>query len=74
MLAEGDKVAYITTGTGTHLGPIGGIPATGKSVEVTTYVVQLVEEGRIAETWVGWDNMAFLSQPGLLPNPESTSE
>jgi hypothetical protein len=59
--------------------PVGeGLVNTGQAgpstSSLTGLVVQRVEEGRIAETWVGWDNMAFLSQPGLLPNPESTSE
>jgi len=28
MIAEGDKLAYITTDTGTHAGPMGDIPPT----------------------------------------------
>lgn len=73
MIAEGDKVAYITTGTGTHLGPLGDIPPTGKTVEVTNYIVQRFENGKIAETWAGWDNLAVLTQLGLLPPAEQGS-
>jgi len=69
MIAEGDKVAYITTGTGTHAGPIGGIPPTGKTIEVTNFTVQRIENGKIAETWIGWDNLAALVQLGLFPPP-----
>ena len=69
IIAEGDKVAYITNGTGTHSGPMGDLPPTGKKVQVVTYVVQRLLNGRIAETWVGWDNIAILSQLGLLPSP-----
>jgi C-1 hydroxylase len=69
MIAEGDKVAYITTGTGTHTGPMGELAPTGKRVEVISYVVQRIENGRIAETWVGWDNLAVLSQLGVFPPP-----
>lgn len=69
MIAEGDKVAYITTGTGTHTGPMGEVPPTGKRVEVISYAVQRIEGGKIAETWVGWDNLAVLSQLGLFPPP-----
>jgi len=50
MIAEGDLVAYITTGTGTHLGPVGEIPPTGKSVEVVNILFQRIEDGKIAET------------------------
>ena len=71
MLAEGDKVAYITTGTGTHTGPMGDTPPTGKKVEVVTYVIQRLVDDKIAETWVGWDNVAILGQLGLLPTSEA---
>ncbi|HSM04293.1 MAG TPA: ester cyclase [Longimicrobiales bacterium] len=70
MLAEGDLVAYITTGTGTHTGAFGDVPATGKRVEITNYIVQRIADGQIAETWIGWDNLAFLQQIGLFPPPE----
>lgn len=67
MIAEDDKVAYITTGTGTHTGPMGGTPPTGKSMEVVNYIVQRIENGKIAETWIGWDNLTVLLQLGLPP-------
>jgi len=67
MIGEGDIVAYITTGTATHTGPFGDIPPTGKRIEVTNYVLQRIEEGKIAETWIGWDNLAVMRQLGLLP-------
>ncbi len=67
ILGEGARVAYITTGTATHTGPLGDIPPTGKRVEVTNYVVQRIEDGKIAETWIGWDNLAVMNQLGLLP-------
>lgn len=70
MVAEGDKVAYITTGTGTHEGAFGDVPATGKRVEITNFIVQRIEDGKIVETWTGWDNLAFLKQIGLFPPPE----
>lgn len=67
MVAEGDKVAYITTGTGTHEGAFGDVSPTGKRVEITNFIVHRIEGGRIAETWTGWDNLAFLMQVGLFP-------
>ncbi len=69
MIAEGDKVAYITTGTATHTGPLGDIPPTGKKVAIDNFIVQRIEDGKIAETWVGWDNLAVLAQLGLFPPP-----
>lgn len=67
MIAEDDKVAYITIGTGTHTGPMGAIPPTGKKVAVVNYVMQRIENGKIAETWIGWDNLAVLVQLGVFP-------
>jgi predicted ester cyclase len=74
MIAEGDKVAYITTGTGTQTGPLGDIPPTGKKMEVVNYVVQRIHNGKITETWIGWDNLAVLLQLGLFPPPGAGAE
>ena len=68
MIGEGDMVAYITTGTATHSGPLGDVPPTGKTIQVTNFVVQRIEGGKIAETWIGWDNLAVMGQLGLLPD------
>jgi steroid delta-isomerase-like uncharacterized protein len=74
MIAEDDKVAYITRGTATHTGPLGDIPPTGREVEVMNYIVQRIEAGKIAETWIGWDNLAVLTQLGLFPPPDAGGE
>lgn len=67
MIAEGDKVALITRGTGTHSGPMGGIPATGRRIEVMNYIIQRLEDEKVAETWIGWDNLSVLIQLGQYP-------
>ncbi|MBU1319974.1 MAG: ester cyclase [candidate division Zixibacteria bacterium] len=74
MLADGDKVAYITTDTGTHTGQMGPYAATGKSVNVKTFIIHRFEDGKIAESWVMWDNVAFLSQLGLFIPAEPTAD
>ena len=71
MMADGDKVAYITTMYGTHTGTMGGLPATGKEFKIVNIIVQRFENGKIAETWVSWDNVAMLSQLGFFPPPEA---
>lgn len=67
MFAAGDMVAYVTTGTGTHTGPLGPLPATGKEVRLVSVIIHRFEGAKIAETWISWDNVAFLSQLGLMP-------
>jgi len=74
IIAEGDKVAAYATYSGTMTGPMGNFPPTGKSVESKFLTIFRVENGRIAEIWVEWDNLAMLTQLGLFPPPEKNSE
>jgi steroid delta-isomerase-like uncharacterized protein len=67
IIAEGDKVAVYATYSGTLTGPMGEFPPTGKSVESKFISIFRIEEGRIAELWVEWDNLAMLTQLGLFP-------
>jgi steroid delta-isomerase-like uncharacterized protein len=67
MIADGDKVAYISTMSGTQTGPLGDLPASGKSFTLVNIIIQRLEDGKVAETWISWDNMAFLSQLGFMP-------
>lgn len=69
LIAEGDKVAAYATYTGTLTGPMGDFPATGKSTESKFLSFFRIEDGRIAELWVEWDNLAMLTQLGLFPPP-----
>ena len=71
MVAEGPYVACITRGTGTQTGPMGDVPATGKTMEVMNFIFHRIEDGRIAESWVGWDNLAGMMQLGLVPPPDA---
>lgn len=73
LIAEGDEVAALATYSGTHTGPMGDSPATGRSVESTFLAIFRIETGRIAELWVEWDNVAMLTQLGLFPPPPQPS-
>jgi steroid delta-isomerase-like uncharacterized protein len=70
IAAEGDLVAVWGTFIGTHQAPMGPYPATGKRVESETFAFFRLEEGKIAESWVTWDNVALLKQLGLYPGEE----
>ncbi len=69
LIAEGDKVAAYGTYSGTQTGPMDEFPATGKRVEIKFLSIFRIEEDRIAELWVEWDNVAMLTQLGLFPPP-----
>ncbi|HUG31472.1 MAG TPA: ester cyclase [Acidimicrobiia bacterium] len=59
VLAEGDRIAFRSTITGTHRGELAGLPPTGRQIAVGLVDVIRVEDGRFAEQW-GGPNMADL--------------
>ena len=67
LVAEGDLVAVWGKYTGTHTGPMGEIPPTGKRVDSDFGGIHRLENGKIVETWVTWDNVTMLQQLGLFP-------
>jgi steroid delta-isomerase-like uncharacterized protein len=69
VIAEGNMVAYVTKMTGTQTGPIGDLPPSGKEFTLTNIVIHRIENGKVAETWVSWDNVAMLTQLGFFPLP-----
>jgi len=69
LLAEGDMVAVWATYEGTQKGQMGPFPPSGKKMRVDFGAFLRVENGKIAELWVTWDNMAALAQLGHLPLP-----
>jgi steroid delta-isomerase-like uncharacterized protein len=71
LVAEGDKVAAYATYSGTQTGPMGELPATGNYAAIKFLSIFRIEENRIAELWVEWDNLAMLNQLGLFPPPGS---
>ena len=67
LLAEDSYVAFWATYAGIQEGPMGPYPATGNRMEIDFAGVHRIEDGKIAETWVTWDNLAWLTQLGLFP-------
>ena len=71
LVAEGDFVAVWATYEGTQRGQMGPFPPTGKKMQFDFGAVFRVENSKIAEWWVTWDNMVILAQLGYLPTPPS---
>ena len=67
MIAEGDKVAYRVTWTGTHTGEFMGIAATGKRVTVTETHVDQIANGKIMRHDGDSDQLGMLQQLGAIP-------
>jgi len=72
ILAEGDRVAFRSTMTGTHLGPLSlgpgpTIPATNRAISVAhMHFVRLVG-GKGQELWHVWDLAGLMRQLGAAP-------
>lgn len=69
IIADSNMVAYVTTTTGRQTGPMGDLPPSGKEFMLKNIVIQRIEDGKIAETWISWDNVAMLTQLGFFPPP-----
>jgi steroid delta-isomerase-like uncharacterized protein len=65
QLAEGDKVVTRWSATGTHSGPMMGIPPTGKTATITGVDIFRIADGKIAERWGNFDMAGLLRQLGL---------
>lgn len=55
---------------GTQDGPMGPLPASGKTLELPFMAILRFADGKIAELWVEWDNLSAFSQLGHFPPPE----
>jgi predicted ester cyclase len=64
VIGEGDLVAARWTATGTHSGPLAGVPATGRAVRWSGTDVYRLVEGRIVEWWRNDDVVWLLHQVG----------
>ncbi|HEX4820196.1 MAG TPA: ester cyclase [Acidimicrobiales bacterium] len=67
LFSADDRVIVRWTGSGTHVGEVNGIPATGKKIAVDAISIHQVRDGKIAESWEVWDTLGFLQQLGVVP-------
>jgi steroid delta-isomerase-like uncharacterized protein len=73
LVEDGDTVVAEWTTRGTQTGPLAmpdgtEIPATGKTVEIQGVSVVRVKEGKVTSHRDYFDNIAVMSQLGLMPN------
>jgi steroid delta-isomerase-like uncharacterized protein len=67
VVAEGDKVAYRTSITGTHKGNLMGIAPTGKQFKITEDYFSRFEGGKIVEHNNLADMLSYYQQLGINP-------
>lgn len=67
LIVEGDTVAIRNTWYGTHQEEFYGVPASGKSVAVTSVGIDRVQDGLVSEGWGELDMVGMMQQMGALP-------
>ena len=69
VFGQGDKLVKHWNFKGTHTGLFFGIPATGNTVSLNGTTLVGMTDGKIAEERDFYDNLDFMTQPGLIPPP-----
>ena len=67
LIGENQKVLHRITAHGTHSGPWGPIPATGKRMTWTEIHIGLYVQGMLVEHWGNIDSLAIMQQMGAIP-------
>lgn len=66
LVAEGNKVVTRFTGHGTFQGELAGAAPTGRRVNVPIVMISRIENGKIAEDFEMWDQLAMFQDMGAL--------
>lgn len=64
-------VAMWSVWSGTHHGEFMGIPATGRTVAVEAWTLDILRDGLLVESRILMDTMGMLTQLGALPGPDA---
>lgn len=68
MVEEGDRVVAKWVMSGTHLGDLPQLPATGSAFSVAGMTIYQFKSGQVTGHIQVFDQMAFLMQIGFFPN------
>jgi steroid delta-isomerase-like uncharacterized protein len=74
LVVKGDKIWCRYTMTGTHTGPLGDLPPTGKTFRITGLAVTRVADGKIVEDETFWNVLDFYQQLGFTLTPPQLLE
>ena len=69
LISDGEYVANRFHTTGTHTGPLGPVPPTGKRFEVSGVDMHRVVDGRVVESWISDDMPRILMEIGVVAGP-----
>ena len=65
---EEDTIAFAYTLTGTHTGPLQGIPPSGKKIKIRGMQISKFKDGKMTERWGSSDELGLLKQIGAIPD------
>jgi steroid delta-isomerase-like uncharacterized protein len=63
--SDGDLVCIRWSSSGTNDGELMGMPATGKHVTNGGISIDKIQDGKIVESWIQWDNAGLMQQLGI---------
>jgi steroid delta-isomerase-like uncharacterized protein len=70
LVADDESIAFAYTLSGTHKGPLMGIPATGKKVSIRGVQFSKFRDGKMVERWGSSDQLGMLQQLGVTAIPK----
>ena len=73
LVGEGNTVAGRVTLSGTHEGPLMGMPPTGRSVRQASMHFVRFRDGKAIEHWGVRDDLGMMQQLGVIPAPVESS-
>ena len=71
LVADEESIAFAYTMSGTHGGPLMGIPATGKKVTIRGMQLSKFRDGKMVERWGSSDQLGMLQQIGATTIPQA---
>jgi steroid delta-isomerase-like uncharacterized protein len=66
IFSDGELVCTRWSTAATHDGDLMGIPASGNAITGTGISIDRVADGKVAESWVQWDNLGLMQQVGAF--------
>ena len=70
LVADEDAIASAYTFSGTHNGPLVGIPATGKKVKIRGVQISKFRDEKMVERWGSSDQLGMFQQIGATVIPQ----
>ena len=66
VVQDEDTIAFVYTLAGTHTGPLGKIPPSGKKVKIRGMQISKFKDGKMVERWGSSDELGLLKQIGVI--------